>query len=305
MKEDEWKEIYLAGGCFWGLQKYIGEIPGVINTDVGYANGRTEHPSYEEVCNSNTGYAETVRVEFDQSLIGLSRILSLYFKVINPTSLNRQGNDVGSQYRTGIYYVNKEDEPVIKNSLILLQKEYDTPLAIEVAPLHNYYTAEDYHQKYLDKNPGGYCHIGSQYFDMDDLQDVLTPIQYDVTMNNATEPPFKNEYWDKFDEGIYVDITTGEPLFTSKDKFKSSCGWPSFAKPIDPEVIQNKRDHTHGMIREEVRSRVGDVHLGHIFNDGPSELGGMRYCINSASLKFIPKEKMEAEGYRKYLFLLD
>lgn len=160
------KEIYLAGGCFWGLEKFIGEIPGVIKTDVGYANGKTENPTYEAVCKKNTGHAETVRVEFDESLISLSRMLSLYYKVINPTSLNRQGNDIGSQYRTGIYYVNQEDEPVIKDSLKLLQKEYDKPLAIELAPLRNYYIAEEYHQNYLDKNPGGYCHIGSEYFEM-------------------------------------------------------------------------------------------------------------------------------------------
>ncbi|HVI42854.1 MAG TPA: peptide-methionine (S)-S-oxide reductase MsrA [Anaerovoracaceae bacterium] len=314
------KEIYLAGGCFWGLEKYLGNIPGVIGSEVGYANGKSENPTYEEVCRSNTGHAETVRLTYDPAHISLLRLLTLFYKVIDPTSLNRQGNDVGSQYRTGIYYTDEEDVYVIKQSLASLQEDYTKPIAIETLPLKNYCPAEEYHQRYLDKNPGGYCHINPQYFESaktavvdpgfytvpekESLLERLSPTQYDVAMKNGTEPPYHNEYWDNFQEGIYVDISTGEPLFSSKDKFES-CGWPSFSKPIDPEGVKSKGDFSHGMIRDEVRSRVGDIHLGHVFEDGPKESGGMRYCINSAALRFIPKDQMEAEGYGKYLVLLE
>lgn len=314
------KEIYLAGGCFWGLEKYLGNIPGVTGTEVGYANGKTESPTYEEVCRHDTGHAETVRLTYDPARISLMRLLSLFYKVIDPTSLNRQGNDVGKQYRTGIYYTEQEDYPVILQSIDQLQKDYTKPIAIETKPLDNYYTAEEYHQNYLDKNPGGYCHINPRYFETakeavvdpydysapekEQLRNKLSPTQYDVTMKKGTEPPYQNEYWNNFKEGIYVDITTGEPLFSSKDKFES-CGWPSFSKPIDPEGVKSEKDLSHGMIRDEVRSRVGDIHLGHVFEDGPKESGGLRYCINSAALRFIPKDKMLEEGYGKYLSLLE
>lgn len=299
MKNNE-KEIYLAGGCFWGLEKYIGNIPGVLRTEAGYANGKTENPTYEDVCRRDTGHAETVRVVYNAETTGLLRLLELFYKVIDPTSLNRQGNDVGSQYRTGIYYTDPDDLPVIRQSIDELQKSYPKRIAIETQPLKNYYTAEEYHQKYLDKNPGGYCHINPRFFELA----KLSPMQYEVAVKNGTEPPYQNEYWDNFKEGIYVDITTGEPLFSSKDKFEA-CGWPSFSKPIDPKAVTSKRDYSHGMVRDEVRSHAGDIHLGHVFEDGPRETGGLRYCINSASLRFIPKEKMEEDGYGKYLYLLE
>ncbi|MGI6733467.1 MAG: peptide-methionine (S)-S-oxide reductase MsrA [Anaerovoracaceae bacterium] len=313
------REIYLAGGCFWGTEKYLKSLPGVIKTDVGYANGRTENPSYEDVCYRNTGHAETVRVEYDPQRISLSYILHMYFDVIDPTSLNRQGNDVGSQYRTGIYYVSPEDEAIIRAAVSELQKRYSKPVVIEIKPLENYYPAEEYHQDYLTKNPGGYCHIGadafekagralvdpSEYVVPDDaeLKSRLTDLQYHVTRENGTEPPYHNEYHDHFAPGIYVDIITGEPLFSSSDKFEA-CGWPSFSRPIDPSVIKTRLDLTHGMVREEVRSRVGDSHLGHVFPDGPKEKGGLRYCINSAALRFIPMKDMEKQGYGKYLHLV-
>lgn len=161
----EKREIYLAGGCFWGVEKYFKSIPGVIETDVGYANGRTKNPTYEEVCQQNTGHAECVRVVYDPNVLRLSKILDFYFVIIDPTSINRQGNDIGPQYRTGIYYVHREDEGTIKNAINELQKKYRDPIAIEVEPLTNYYRAEEYHQNYLEKNPGGYCHIGQEHFD--------------------------------------------------------------------------------------------------------------------------------------------
>ncbi|KAI4453169.1 methionine sulfoxide reductase [Holotrichia oblita] len=191
---------------------------------------------------------------------------------------------------------------------------------IEVKPLENFYSAEEYHQKYLDKNPGGYCHISNMKFDKarlavdestlyrsklkNELRKTLSDLQFEVTQNNATESPFYNEYYDKFELGIYVDITTGEPLFVSSDKFEAGCGWPSFSKPISNELLTELPDYTHGRERVEVRSKHGDTHLGHVFEDGPKELGGLRYCINSASLRFIPKESMEAEGYGHLLHLV-
>jgi methionine-S-sulfoxide reductase len=163
--EDSKKEIYLAGGCFWGTEKYLSGIKGIVSTSVGYANGNTENPTYEEVCHHNTGHAETVKVEYDPNVITLAYILTLYYDVINPTSVNRQGGDTGSQYRTGIYYNDDKDLDIIKESINELQKKYDKPIAIEVVPLRNYYLAEEYHQKYLDKNPNGYCHIGIDKFE--------------------------------------------------------------------------------------------------------------------------------------------
>ena len=315
------KTIYLAGGCFWGTEKYLSALEGVVTTEVGYANGRTENPSYEDVCYKNTGHAETVKVEYDANVLPLKDLLILFYEVIDPISINRQGNDVGTQYRTGIYYIDETDLPIIKDSLKELKREYPVPLAIEVEPLSNYYTAEEYHQKYLDKNPGGYCHIGEAEFanakvlqaamkpyqvkSKEELQKTLTPLQYEVTQNSATEAPFQNEYYNNFKEGIYVDITTGEPLFVSTDKFESGCGWPSFSKPINPDLVQELKDSTLGMQRIEVRSKTGDAHLGHVFPDGPSELGGLRYCINSASLQFIPKDEMATKGYGYLLPLVE
>lgn len=306
-------EIYLAGGCFWGTEAYLSAIRGVTYTEVGYANGKTKNPSYEDVCHRNTGHAETVRVEYDPDVISLEFLLELFYDSIDPTSRNRQGADIGTQYRTGIYYTNSDDLAVIERSIARLQAKYDVKIAIEVKPLENYYKAEEYHQKYLEKNPNGYCHIPKAKIEKasnalvnpadyskkspDELKKSLTKTQFEVTQRSATEPPFENEYWNNFGAGIYVDITTGEPLFSSKDKFDSGCGWPSFAKPIEPNVVTENDDLSFGMERTEVRSRVGDAHLGHVFDDGPIESGGMRYCINSAAIRFIPKEDMEKEGY--------
>ena len=313
-------EIYLAGGCFWGMEKYIASVRGVTSTQVGYANGTTANPTYEEVCHNNTGHAETVRVEYDPSMVLLEFLLNLYYDAINPTSMNRQGGDTGAQYRTGIYYIDESDLAVIQNSIARLQKNYDKPIAIEVKPLEKFYLAEDYHQNYLDKNPGGYCHIGVDKIKKaadaivnpadfhlparESLKGTLTELQYESTQNSATEPAFHNAYWECFRLGIYVDITTGEPLFVSTDKFESGCGWPSFSKPIDPNVVREKTDATHRMQRTEVRSRVGNAHLGHVFEDGPKEKGGLRYCINSAALRFVPKEEMKKEGYGYLLGLV-
>ncbi len=304
------KEIYFAGGCFWGVEAYMKRIYGVIEVSSGYANGKTENPSYEDLIYKNSGHAETVHVLYDPNKISLRKLLDYYFKIIDPISINKQGNDRGIQYRTGIYYVDEKDIPIIDKKINEVAALFSKPIAVEVKPLEHYYLAEEYHQNYLEKNPNGYCHIDlnlaneieinpSDYLKPENevLRTKLTEEQYSITQENDTEPPFKNEYWNNKEAGIYVDIVTGEPLFLSEDKFDSGCGWPSFTKPLIPEVVNYQQDTSHNRIRTEVRSRSGDSHLGHVFNDGPADKGGLRYCINSGAVRFIPLEEMEAEGY--------
>ena len=301
-------EIYLAGGCFWGLEEYFSRIEGVEKTTVGYANGQVESTNYQLI--HQTDHAETVHLIYDEKRVSLREILLYYFRVIDPLSVNKQGNDVGRQYRTGVYYTNQADKAVIEQVFSEQEKQLGQKIAVELEPLRHYVLAEDYHQDYLKKNPGGYCHINvndayqplvdpGQYEKPTDveLKEQLTEEQYQVTQNSATERPFHNAYNATFEEGIYVDVTTGEPLFFAGDKFESGCGWPSFSRPIAREVLRYYEDKSHGMERIEVRSRSGNAHLGHVFTDGPEATGGLRYCINSAALRFIPKEKMEAEGY--------
>jgi len=306
--KQEQQIIYLAGGCFWGLEAYMERIQGVTDAVSGYANGKGDTTNYQLL--HATDHAETVKVTYDPNKISLDKLLQYYFRVIDPTSINKQGNDRGRQYRTGIYYQNEQDKAVIEAALKTLQSKYQEPIQIEVEPLKNYVEAEEYHQDYLKKNPNGYCHIDIKKADeplIDDkkypkpsdaeLKQKLTALQYDVTQGKHTERSFSNEYWDNFAPGIYVDITTGEPLFSSKDKFESGCGWPSFTKPIAAEVAEYQKDNSFNMTRIEVLSRSGHAHLGHVFDDGPRDKGGLRYCINSASIKFIPLDEMEKQGY--------
>ncbi len=314
------KTIYLAGGCFWGTAHLFSLVPGVESCIAGYANSLVENPSYEQVCSGTTHAAETVKVVYDDDCVGLTDLIALYFKSIDPLAVNRQGNDTGTQYRTGIYYSDKADAQVIEAQLATLQRRHSQPLAIESMPLVNFYTAEEYHQDYLYKNPNDYCHVNPALFreakelgchkNMRDisnrttLRQRLTPLQWEVTQNGATERPFDNEYDHEFRKGIYVDITDGTPLFVSSDKYDSGCGWPAFTRPIDDTLINEFTDTSYGRIRTEVRSASSGSHLGHVFNDGPSEAGGLRYCINSASLRFIPAARMDEEGYGKYLPLV-
>lgn len=292
-------------------------IYGVIDVISGYANGNTKNPKYKDLIYKNSGHAETVYIKYNPKKVNLNTLLKYYFKIIDPTSLNKQGNDRGKQYRTGIYYTDKKDNLIIKKLIENEQKKYKKKIIVEVLPLSNFYEAEEYHQDYLKKNPNGYCHIDlskandiivdeSQYPKLSEkeLKEKLNEKQYRVTQLADTEKAFQNDYWDFFETGIYVDIATGEPLFSSKDKYQSKCGWPSFTKPIIKEVVNYKEDRSFNLIRTEVLSRSGKAHLGHVFNDGPKNKGGKRYCINSASIKFIPLNEMEEKGYGYLLPLI-
>lgn len=320
---DNLSEIWLAAGCFWGVEEYLSRLDGVYDAVSGYANGDTENPTYEDVSYGGSGHTETVYVQYDAKVIDLPTLLTYYFRTLNPTQLNRQGNDVGVQYRSGIYYNSQEELDIINKVVENEQLKYKKSIVVEVLPLDAFYEAEEYHQDYLQKNPNGYCHVdfntlddpieeipGLEYndellIDPDnynipseaEIKEMLTDTQYRVTQLGDTEFAFQNEYHDKHDPGIYVDIVTGEPLFASADKYDSGCGWPSFTRPIVEDVITSIEDTSYNMVRVEVRSRVGDIHLGHVFEDGPVDRGGLRYCINSASIRFIHRDDMANEDY--------
>jgi len=319
-KENE-HVIYLAGGCFWGLEQLMQSIPGVIDAQSGYANGTNEKDAvYETILRGDTGFRETVRVEYDPEQVSLDALLLAYFYVIDPTLKNQQGNDIGTQYQTGVYYTNDHAKETVER-IAAIERSRAEEFWVEIGPLLNYYPAEEYHQNYLEKNPYGYCHIPWEEIHLfsnlridpgdyqkpaeDTIREKLTAEQYAVTQENGTEYPFQNEYWDQYEQGIYVDIVTGEPLFSSTDKFESSCGWPAFSKPIEAPALVELEDNSYGMQRIEVRSRAGDSHLGHVFENDPESPNGVRYCINSASLRFIPYSQMEEEGYGYLMDLVE
>jgi peptide methionine sulfoxide reductase msrA/msrB len=306
------RKLYLAGGCFWGVEAYFSRITGVSSAVSGYANGQTQNPSYEEVCQGTTGHAETVALEYDEQVLTLSELVQHFFRLIDPTQLNRQGNDIGSQYRTGIYTQSAHEQAYVAALLISLQQHYDKPVLVENQPLRCFYPAEPYHQQYLAKHPHGYCHIDLSLAheplvlaplqfkrkpSLKTLEKILTPAQFAITQHSATERGHSHEYDPLWEPGIYVDVVSGEPLFGAADKFDAHCGWPSFAKPLLAQNILEKADLSHGMQRIEVRSKQADSHLGHVFDDGPAALGGLRYCINGASLRFVPLAQMDAQGY--------
>lgn len=319
-QQPQLEQATFAGGCFWCMVTPFEDLPGIHSVISGYTGGHTDNPTYKEVCSETTGHAEAVQITFDPALFPYENLLDLFWQQIDPTDEGGQFYDRGSSYRTAIFYHNEHQRELALQSKQKLEQSgrFSKPIVTEIVPAETFYPAEDYHQDYHKKNSAHYKryrkgsgrdnfikeHWGVSDSDRAKLKETLSPMQYHVTQNNGTEPPFQNELWNHKEAGLYVDIVSGEPLFSSLDKYDSGCGWPSFTKPVSSYQVEEKLDLTHGMIRTEVRSKLADSHLGHVFDDGPGP-NGLRYCINSAALRFIPVSELEQAGYGAYKSLFE
>lgn len=332
--ENSRAEAIFAGGCFWCMEPPFSFIDGVIDVKAGYTGGHTENPTYKEVSSGKTGHYEAIRVTYDPNKVKYERLLNIFWQNIDPTDAGGQFADRGTQYHTAIFYTDASQKAVAEASKEALGKsgKFEGPIVTAILPAQKFYVAEDYHQDYAEKNPEYYKRykIGSgragylekkwgdlkmqeqqakndwHHFVKPDkaaLKKMLSSIQYDVTQKDGTEHAFSNEYWNNHEPGIYVDVVSGEPLFSSTDKYESGTGWPSFVKPIKPDVVVKKEDRSWFSVRTEVRSRIADSHLGHVFDDGPADRGGLRYCMNSAAMRFIPASELDDKGYSEFDYL--